>query len=282
MRMKWTDLHTHTTCSDGSDTPEQVVEKAAELGVELMALADHNSVEGVRAAQKAGQSMGVTVLPAAEIDVECERGELHLLAYGIEDGCPALRTLLERANNAGYERNLQTMANIERAGYPLRDRVNPDGLAFSQLHVAIRTALIELGYVRNRVEAYEKFLIHPDFLAPSHKVTMEEVFPVVAAAGGLVSLAHPCKLKIDDEQTVCRLAQLGLWGIEAYYGDGGEPYLPRAQVLAERYGLYPTIGSDYHGIYRNPSVGMRIPVDPKLHDALDVLYERALALKLAE
>lgn len=277
--MEWTDLHTHTTCSDGSDTPEQVVEKAAALGVELMAVADHNSVEGVRVAQRAGQALGVTVLPATEIDVECERGELHLLAYGIDEDDPALRTLLARANKAGYERNLQTMENIERAGYPLRDRVNPDGLAFSQLHVAIRNALIEAGYVRDRDEAYKKFLIHPDFLAPSHKVTMEEVLPVVAAAGGVVSLAHPCKLKIDDEQTVCRLAQLGLWGIEAYYGDGGESYLPRAQALAERYGLYPTIGSDYHGIYRNPGVGMRIPSDAKLQDALALLYARALTLR---
>ncbi len=271
----WADLHIHTTCTDGSDTPEQVVELAAARGVSLMALADHNSVEGIAAARAAAASHGIALVPATEIDVQCAAGELHLLAYGIDPEHPGLQALLRRNCDASHQRNRDTMANIERAGYPLRHRVDPDALPFAQLHVAIRTALIELGYVRDRHEAYDKFLAHPDFLAPSRKITAEELFPMVAAAGGRISLAHPCKLKIDDAETVAWLTGLGLWGIEVYYGDHGEAYIPRAQTLARRHGLYPTIGSDYHGIYRDPQVGMQVPPDPALLESLAILREKA-------
>ena len=90
-------------------------------------------------------------------------------------------------------------------------------------------------------------------------------------AGGVASLAHPCKLKIDDEATVRALADAGLWGLEAYYGDGGEAYIPRALELARRYGLRPTIGSDYHGAYRASALGMRAPNHPALRETLGFL-----------
>ncbi len=267
------DLHVHTTVSDGSDSPEAVVALAKERGVQLLAVADHNTMDGVAVATAAGQAAGVPILPAVEIDVDCARGELHLLAYGVDAHAPALRALLEGAQRDALERNLGVLRRLEAAGYALD--VDTEGRTGAQVHVATRQALLERGFAKDRKDVYVRFMLHPDYYRDGHRPSAEEVLRAVAEAGGVVSLAHPCKLKIDDAETVRRLADGGLWGIEAYYGDGGEPYIPRALAFARRYGLAPTIGSDYHGTFRSSSLGMRAPEDPKLRASLEYLSQWA-------
>ena len=275
------DLHAHTTCSDGSDTPAQVLALAAAQGISLLAVADHNSIEGARQALAAAACLRASgdasvphVVAAAEFDVDCATGSLHLLTYGLNLDAPPLRALADRAEAVMLARNEETLANLIRAGYPLREHI-PDGLNGPQLHVATRTALLAGGYAAGREEVYARFLWNPTFVPPSPRPRAEEVFEAAHAAGALVSLAHPCKLEIDDEATVAALAALGLWGMEVYYGDGGEAYAPRAQALAARHRLLPTIGSDYHGIYRAPRLGMQVPPqDSKLREALCILAEK--------
>lgn len=274
---RWVDLHVHTTCSDGTDTPKAVAEAAAARGVTLLAIADHNTDAGIAPAREACEGLGILLLPAVEIDLECQRGELHLLVYGGDPSAMPLRRVTDRANATMIETNWRTLWNIRRAGYPveLNPQVNPDELSGSQLHVAIRNALLDAGLALNARDAYRKFLLNPAYRHAAPRLTAAEVLPAVADAGGVASLAHPCRLKMDDEATIRGLAEAGLWGLEAYYGDGGEVYVPRALELARRYGLRPTIGSDYHGGHRASVLGMRVPQDPALWEALDDLEARA-------
>lgn len=270
---RWVDLHVHTTCSDGTDTPEAVAALAAARGVSLLAVTDHDTDAGVKPARRACERLGLALLPAVEFDAACERGELHLLAYGVDTRSAALRLALLRADAALVENNLNLLRNIQRAGYAIE--VDPTGLSGPQLHVAIRSALFAAGLARDRKEVYREFMANPAFRHNAQRLTGREVLAAVAEAGGVASLAHPCKLRVDDEATVRFLAEAGLWGIEAYYGDGGQEYIPRALELARRYGLRPTIGSDYHGRHRDSALGMRVPDDPALWEALEEL--RAMA-----
>ena len=270
---RWVDLHVHTTCSDGADTPEAVASAAAERGVTLLAVADHDTVAGVEPARQACRRLGMLLLPAVEIDLGCERGDLHLLVYGADHSSPALRRVIDRGNATLVELNLGMLHNIQHAGYPVD--VDPAGLTGSQLHVALRTALVDAGLAQDARDVYRKFFFDPAYRPAVTRLTAAEVLPAVAEAGGVASLAHPCKLRIDDETTVRSLADAGLWGLEAYYGDGGEAYIPRALELARRYGLRLTIGSDYHGGYRTSALGMRAPKNPALWEALDRLEAMA-------
>jgi predicted metal-dependent phosphoesterase TrpH len=270
---RWVDLHAHTTCSDGSDTPEAVVALAAARGLALLAIADHITAEGVPAARAAGAAIGMPVVPAVEFNAACARGELHLLAYGVDLKTPALTRLLARSVAISLAAHQSVLRRLQRAGYALD--VDPAGLSGLGLHVATRTSLLSRGHAKDRRDAYASFLAHPDYFTPAEYPAGEEVLAAVASAGGLAALAHPCRLRVQDEPTVARLAAAGLWGIEVYYGDGGEPYIPRALELARRYRLRPTIGSDYHGVYRKPALGMRVPDDPSLWETLEILADRA-------
>ena len=196
---QWVDLHAHTTCSDGTDTPEAVAELAAVRGVSLLAVADHDTDAGVEPALRACARLGVALLPAVEFDVACERGELHLLAYGADFSARGMRRVIDRANEALTEHNLVMLRNIQRGGYPIE--VDPAGLTGSQLHVALRNALLDTGLARDRKEAYRKFLGNPEFRRESPRLTGREVLSAVAESGGVASLAHPCKLQMDDETT---------------------------------------------------------------------------------
>ncbi len=266
---RWVDLHAHTDRSDGTDSPVAVAELAASRGVSMLAVADHDTDAGVEAARVACRRLGIALLPAVEIDAHCARGELHLLAYGADTSTPSLRRAMERANAALFESNFGLLHSLRRAGYPID--IDPAPYNGSQLHVAIRNWLFAAGLAQDRREVYRKFMGNPELRQPGPRIDPEEILSAVADAGGVTSLAHPCKLKVDDEATVRSLAGAGLWGLEVYYGDGGEAYIPRAQELAHRYGLHPTIGSDYHGSYRDSSLGMRVPGDSALFDSLEHL-----------
>ena len=247
------DLHTHTTFSDGSLTPTQLVEEAAERGLTAIAVTDHDTVEGIPEALAAGERLGVTVIPGLEINLEHDRVTMDLLGYFVGSR-PSDELKAELATLRAYrdERNARILERLDELGYrvaPADLKAAAENGAVGRPHIG--EAMRRLGYVDSISEAFERFLRRG---APAwvdrRRLSLARAVRLVRASGGLPVLAHPGIIRTDEAgltHIVRDAAKLGLAGIECYYPLHDEETIARCLALAERFALVPTGGSDYHG-----------------------------------
>ncbi|MEA5059094.1 MAG: PHP domain-containing protein [Candidatus Pelethousia sp.] len=266
------DLHTHSNQSDGTLPPGEVVAVAKKAGVSLMALTDHDSIQGVAVAVKAGGKLGVRVVPGLEMDTEFPI-ELHMLGLGIDPGNAALLAFMEQNALRRQARNQAILAQLEKTGIHLPTSSVKSRGTVTRLHVAL--ALVAGGYAQSVAGAFETYLragkagyVH------SNRIEPEAAISLIHEAGGIAVLAHPCKLACDVHALVYRLAVAGLDGIEAFYPVATPGQRARDLSLAEQYGLLVSCGSDFHGANR--------PVVPgsawENHPALAPIYDRLNSL----
>ena len=286
------DLHTHSTASDGTLDPAAVVRLAAGCGVTALALTDHDTIAGLPAAEAAARDLGIDFLTGIEVTAAFPRpGTMHLLAYGFDPAHPAFGRLTDQLAAARSERVDLILARLRRhAGIDLSlDQVLEEAAA-SRLPAANRPLptpsptitrphlarlLVKLGHAASTRDAFDRFLgnggvAHVDtapFDAPA-------VIASVRAAGGLVSLAHPLQLR---RQTFAQLAALvheladaGLEAIEVLHSTHDTDTYHKLTRLADRAGLLPTGGSDYHGPHRSTLPGQATgrPIPRAFYDAL--------------
>ena len=251
------DLHMHSTASDGTLTPDAVVERAAALGCGCMALTDHDTVAGLSEATAAAEACGIRLIPGIEMSCGGDR-EIHVLGYGFAPDHPAI---LEYCRHKREERFLRAERMVER----LAENGMPIGLervlrlakgAPGRPHVA--RALIEAGHATSVKEAITRFLI-PGKCAyvPKSEVSVAQAVRVLAQAGGIAVLAHPAQLSIGKEaleSVVCEWASQGLRGIEVYHPSADAGDLPRFLGIARRLDLLVTGGSDFHGCEVKPDI----------------------------
>lgn len=242
------DLHTHTTASDGLLPPERVVQLAADAGVSVLAIADHDTTGGVDAAMAAGATLGVEVIPAVEINTDVEPAtEIHMLGYFIDHYQGWFQEFLGRMRDGRINRAARMVEKLNGLGIPLTfDRVRAiagDG-AVGRPHVA--RALVEAGAVRSTDEAFEKYIGRsgPAYVERM-KVTPEEAVRVILRASGVPVLAHP-GWGVPDE-LIPPLVEAGLQGLEVYYPDHTPAMVDRYLAMAARYNLVVTGGTDFHG-----------------------------------
>jgi len=261
------DLHTHTTASDGSLSPEDLVYLARSGGLCAIAVTDHDTTNGVIRAMEAGERAGVLVIPAVEISTQHKPGSMHILGYFIDVGEHRLqntlaemvrnrdrrnRGIVERLNNLGVQMTLEEVA--EYAG----------GDVLGRPHFA--RALVEKGVVSTIQEAFDHYLDAGAAAAvPKEKLPPELVIDMIHGAGGLAVLAHPYQLRLGDgeelEKRVRLLCGQGLDGIECFYPEHSEPQTAIYLSLAARYGLVATGGTDFHGSSKNQSrLGLQPPL----------------------
>jgi len=247
------DLHTHTTFSDGSLTPTQLVEEATALGLTAVAVTDHDTIDGLPEALAAGERLGIRVVPGVEINLEHERITMDMLGYFL-GGRPGAELEAELAELRLYrdERNRRIVERLAELGYPL----GPDDLAAAAGDGAvgrphIGEALVRRGYVGSISEAFERFLSRG---APAwvdrRRLSLGAALRLLRASGGLPVLAHPGIIRTDAaglEHIVREAARLGVAGIECYYPLHDEATVAFCLALADKYALVPTGGSDYHG-----------------------------------
>ncbi len=247
------DLHTHTTFSDGSLTPTQLVEEATALGLTAVAVTDHDTIDGLPEALAAGERLGIRVVPGVEINLEHERITMDMLGYFL-GGRPGAELEAELAELRLYrdERNRRIVERLAELGYPL----GPDDLAAAAGDGAvgrphIGEALVRRGYVGSISEAFERFLSRG---APAwvdrRRLSLGAALRLLRASGGLPVLAHPGIIRTDAaglEHMVREAARLGVAGIECYYPLHDEATVAFCLALADKYALVPTGGSDYHG-----------------------------------
>ncbi|NLE23063.1 MAG: PHP domain-containing protein [Actinobacteria bacterium] len=247
------DLHTHTTYSDGSQTPTELVEEAAAIGLTAIAVTDHDTVDGLPEALAAGERLGVDVIPGVEINLEHDRVTMDMLGYFLA-GMPTDELKRELADLRAYrdERNARMVERLAELGMPL----DPLALAAAGENGAvgrphIGEAMVRHGYVSSINEAFDLYLRRG---APAwvdrRRLALGRALGLLRASGALPVLAHPGIIRTDDaglNRIVRDAARAGMVGIECYYPLHDRETVRRCLGLAERYALVPTGGSDYHG-----------------------------------
>ncbi len=243
------DLHMHTTASDGRCTPEDLVQRAWARGIRTMSVTDHDTMAAVAAAQAAGERIGMTVLPGIEITSVHAGKDVHVLAYGLPASAPGLQELLSSQRRQRTGRALEIADRLAKLGAPIdRDALveAAAGAGKSLARPQIAQALIAAGHVADVAEAFERYLGEdsPAYV-PHTGASPAEVVALVAAGGGLSSLAHPGYRPRDE--IIPGLVEAGLVAIEAYHSSHDDEAVAHYLEVARAQGLLVTGGSDYHG-----------------------------------
>ena len=240
------DLHTHSYCSDGTDAPELVAEKAAQLGCTLFALTDHDTMNGVAAAKARAAELSLPFLTGCEIEAKYE-DTLHILALGVDGENPALCELLARKEQNRIDRNRRLGERLAELGMDVSSALVESRGSTTRANYA--SALVELGFAKDLADAFDRILKRgrPGYVPQEHP-SPEEVIGTIRQAGGVAVIAHPMKMdKCDPGRLIADMARLGCWGVEAFYSTATEGQTRLFASLAREHGLFVTCGSDYHG-----------------------------------
>lgn len=241
------DLHVHTTASDGTDSPSRVVSMSAELGLAALAIADHDTLEGVEEAVLAGRRYGVEVLPAIELGTELGGREIHILGYLVDLHDEDFLARLAFFRSARRERAVKMVKKLEMLGFPVTyERVLEiaGGGSVGRPHVA--RALVEAGVVESREEAFNLYIGNgkPAY-EPRFKLSPVEAVRMIRKAGGVAVFAHPGMAGCDA--IIPSLVEEGLQGLEVYHPGHDTPVSRHYLKICRQHRLLATGGSDYHG-----------------------------------
>jgi 3',5'-nucleoside bisphosphate phosphatase len=242
------DLHLHTTASDGRLEPGEIVSLAKRVGLDVIAITDHDTIEGVVPALTAAHdSSSLTVIPGVEINTDVPRGEVHILGYFIDYTDKKLASTLQKLRDSRRERAQKMIAKLGELGMKIDwQRVNElvQGGSVCRPHIA--QALFEKGYVSSEKEAFDKYIGHngPAYVE-RYKLLPVEAVKLILDAHGLPVLAHPADIT-DLDELVTKLKAVGLVGLEVYYRDYGSEVVAGLAKIAKQYDLITTGGTDYH------------------------------------
>ena len=252
------DLHIHSTASDGSLTPSEILHLAQKLNLGAIAITDHDSLEGSKAALRAGIPASINFLSGVEISAAYPpflsgSGSFHLLGYAIGLDDSELNQSLHKLRQARKNRNPEILKRLNELGYPLTldevRKVVGEG-QLGRPHIA--RAMVKKGFVASVNEAFDK-LLSDDKPAYVNKYRIDCIQAVrtITAAGGVPVLAHPGLLGIDNEsdltQLIGNLKDIGIKGIEVYYPEHTPRQMKTYAELARRFDLLMTGGTDFHG-----------------------------------
>ena len=250
--MKTIDLHTHSLCSDGAQTPADVVRTAKEAGLSAIALSDHDNIDGVQEAMDAGKAMGVEVIPAVELSAQSDT-ELHILGYFIDIHNKRLQDTMKYALQVRDERQEETCRKLREQGFDItmeEARAEAHGNpVLCRAHFA--QIMVRKGYAESVKDAFNRYLSVGCYAYSNRQaLTGPEAVSVIREAGGIAVAAHLHLIKMPDEQLREYLKSLipyGLDGVEGYYTDYTPDMELRYRAMAKELGLVISGGSDYHG-----------------------------------
>lgn len=245
------DLHTHSIRSDGSDTPSELVERAAVAGLDVVALTDHDTVAGWGEALDAGERLGIKVVRGIEFSTTDDGRGRHLLGYNVDQSHPAIAEILSRGARSREDRVSDLFARLDHLGLSV-DREYVTSLAGgipSRKHVA--AGLVMAGHVASDDEAFERFLNEggPAYIQ-RYRPTIEDAITAIRDAGGASVIAHPRDGKRGagvSEDRFAALGAVGLDGIEVDHQQHATEVRDELRGIAANLGLAATGSSDYHG-----------------------------------
>jgi 3',5'-nucleoside bisphosphate phosphatase len=250
------DLHSHSTASDGSDTPRRVVELAVESGLTSLALTDHDTQEGLQEAASAAEGSGLELIPGLELSLNFDRGGMHLIVLWLRPGAVPLGDRLVALRAGRDERNLRIVETLTKVGLPITiEEVEEEAGGGSVGRPHIAAVMMAHGYVPDIRTAFDLWLGSgkPAYVDRS-RLDPEEAIALARESGGVPILAHPHTLGIttagEMADLLTRLRRAGLVGLEAVYSAYRRHEREGYADLARRFGLIPSGGSDYHGGYK--------------------------------
>ena len=259
----FTDLHLHTTFSDGTYSPEELTAEARRFGLVALALTDHDTVEGCARMKAACEGAAIEFIPATELTCEVNGIELHMLGYFLDVGNPSLLNEMKRFQECRQERIREIVARLQKLKVPLEEE-DVFGLANCKSpgrpHVA--RALIQRKVCANLDEAFERFLKknRPGWV-PKEKISASEALELIHEAGGLAVVAHPGLAR--TEEVLPDLIEAGIDGIECFHTRHSPSASEYYVGLAEQHNLAVTGGSDCHGMNKGkPLIGsIKLPYE---------------------
>lgn len=239
------DLHTHSDFSDGTSSPAELVRRARREGLGLLVLTDHDTVSGCEEALAEARAGGPRVCCGIEINT-CEDEQVHVLGYGIDRDSPVLAERLEDFRGRRRRRIALIVERLQALKLAISFEEIASGAKQTLGRPHVADALRAKGLVHTRQEAFRKYLMKgaPAYVPPMGP-SVRDAIETISAAGGWASLAHPGLLK--KEHDLSAWAALGLKGLEVYYPAHAGGMRERLLATADRLGLVPTGGSDYHG-----------------------------------
>ena len=250
--MKFIDLHTHTSASDGTDSPAQLVAKAHAAGLAAVAITDHDTLSGLDEAQQAGRELGIEVVRGCEISTGTELGELHILGLWLPQKPLRLLERLRWLRERRAERNQGIVKKLQSLGYDVcmeEVLAAAKGESVGRPHIA--EVLLRKGVAKDVRQVFKEFLgSRGKAYLPKTVLEPEESVSLLASSGATVSLAHPLLWKAPAgwlDTIVARLKDYGLSAIEAYHSEHSEADIRTCLALAKRFDLGVSGGSDYHG-----------------------------------
>lgn len=258
------DLHIHSSVSDGRFSPEELVAMAVQLGLQVISITDHDSIDGIDPALMAAQGYpGLRLVPGVEVSTDVPRGEVHVLGYFIDHRDAELAETLERLRNSRVVRAQKMVAKLAGMGMDIewgRVQEIAGGGSIGRPHIA--QVLLERGCVSSFREAFGRYIGRegPAYVE-REKLTPEQVVELIVKAGGLPVLAHPNEMEQLEEQ-IGQLQKVGLVGMEVYYSGYPRKVVKHLASLAKKYNLVACGGSDYHGLEsagETPMGGVAIP-----------------------
>jgi predicted metal-dependent phosphoesterase TrpH len=268
--MSWVDLHCHSTASDGTLAPAEVVRLAVAGGLSALALTDHDTIAGLAEAGVAATGQ-IDFLGGIEISAEYPYpGTMHILGYGVDVASPILASMTQQLLAGRDNRNPKIVEKLRSLGVAITmEEVESEagGAVVGRPHIA--AILARKGYVSSIKEAFNKYLAQGGVAYfDKERLSPRNAFEMIHQSGGLPVLAHPVQLRTENdaqlERVVKDLKDLGLAGIEVLHSDHSPNDIERFSALADRYNLLKTGGSDFHGTNKKAiSLGManghRIP-----------------------
>lgn len=252
------DFHMHTTHSDGTYSPEELMRACRDKNLVCVSVTDHDTMSSFEVCESEAQKLGIELVSGIEISAVFEPGTMHILGYFLDPNHPELKTAIEDIQQVRRDRNLSMIRKLNEAGIDITleevlkealGDVSADIKQIGRPHFA--KVLVKKKAVKSSQEAFQKYLGKGcAAYLDTQKLTPEEAVYLINRAGGIASIAHPKQMKMDDnslEKEIKKLADLGLGGLEVYNScqdiEENAVYLK----MAKRYNLVPTGGSDFHG-----------------------------------
>lgn len=249
------DLHTHTTASDGSDTPAEVVRKAADLGLIAVAITDHDTVAGLDEGEEESKRHSIEFIRGCELSANCDYGSVHILGLWLpkEHAIYAEKfTALQTCRNT---RNRKIIEKLQSLGINISYEeviAVSGGEAIGRPHIA--NVLIQHGEVATSREAFDRYLARGKAAYVAREgLSPQDAVKLLASIGATVSIAHPMLISCTDAELndiVADMRAVGLHAIEAYHSSHSESDVRHCVDLARRHGLVLSGGSDYHGTHK--------------------------------
>jgi predicted metal-dependent phosphoesterase TrpH len=241
------DLHTHTTNSDGALSPYELITKAKSVGLSIISITDHDTVNGIDEAIEISKEFDIEVIPGTELSATYHGNEIHILGYFVDHTNPILLESLAFYRAERLKRVERIVDKLNRMNIPLSVEsvlANANGGSVGRPHVA--NALVNEGYTTNYHQAFNKYIGEgkPAYEKKS-EVTPEETVKLISAAGGLSFLAHPGRNL--DETTLMHLINAGLDGIEVVHPSHTPQLVEHYRGIVNEYCLLESGGSDFHG-----------------------------------